>query len=188
MKRIYYYIVGTIILFATVIFSNSVGATSGANKRMEKLEVKARDLFVTLSERYTKIEELHDNLSALDETATALVNNIEERITNFNDTKLLSQTVWPALQDAKYIDENFMTLILYLKDNKDTFGSTLPSSFYTEFDAITSVLLPKINAYNSVTADYNTHIDLFPNRLYLKGRNPYIIFDLALYPENLPLF
>ena len=57
--------------------------------------------------------------------------------------------MWPALQDAKYIDENFMTLILYLKDNKDTFGSTLPSSFYTEFDAITSVLLPKINAYNS---------------------------------------
>jgi len=188
MKRIYYYVVGTIILFAMAIFSSSVGAIKGANKRVDVIEIKARDLFVTLNTRYEKIEELNDNLSSLDETATNLVNNIEARITSFKATSRLSQTVYQALNDAIYIDENFMTLITYLIEHNDSFGSTMPSSFYTEFDAITAILLPKINDYNMVTTDYNTHIDLFPNSIYLQGRAPYLLFDLAFYPANLRLF
>ena len=53
MKRLYYYITGTVILFGMVIFSTSVGAICGSNKRIKATNAKARELFVTLTARYT---------------------------------------------------------------------------------------------------------------------------------------
>ncbi|OQA78715.1 MAG: hypothetical protein BWY30_00512 [Tenericutes bacterium ADurb.Bin239] len=187
MKRLYYYITGTVILFGMVIFSTSVGAICGSNKRIKATNAKARELFVTLTARYTKVSEFNNSLEGLDVTATELVTTINNDIVRFEFSKNLVQTVHSGLKHSINIDTNFLILVNYLKDSATAYTNlTLPADFYIEFDALTPTIHTQIAAYNQSATDFNHHLTVFPNSLYVGQRGPFMLLGIENYPLNLP--
>lgn len=185
MKRLHYYIVGTIVIFALTVFATAFGAMNGAKELENAVKLAANESFVALNARYEKVTEFNELVGEVDETANELISDINARILSFNNNMHFPKTFNPALEDAFFIDENFNELVSYLKANHESTLNAVPESFTLEFDNVTVALIPHLTNYNAATSDFNKYITLFPNSLYLGKYAAHNLFDLTLYPLNL---
>lgn len=76
-----------------------------------------------------------------------------------------------------------------MEDNPASYQTVnLYGGFMGEFAASTNAVTYAINEYNDIVAVYNTHIEIFPNIIFLTNKTPFATWTPPNYDTELPTF
>ena len=188
MKRLHYYIIGTVALLAAVTTSTWIGAVNGEVRKKQNVIEATGNVHIKLSGRYEKVVAFIDAIEDANATVTNYLTIITDARTAFADA-IGSSDLEGANEAAEIIDAAFIDLVSYMEDNPDSYNTVdLYSGFMAEFSALTNAVIFAVTTYNSEVNKYNTHISIFLNMLFLGGKTPYTTWAVTNYNTTLPTF
>lgn len=188
MKKIILLVSGAVAVVALIISMMWISAYNGAVTREAEIVEKQGNVHAALSARYEKVGALIDAIEGANATVLGYLETIADARTAFaNALAAGSQAAADAAADT--IDATFITLLSYMEDNPDSYNTVnLYSGFAAEFSASTNLVTGSIILFNVAVTNYNTHVQTFPNNIFLGGRALYSPYELTNYNVPLPTF
>ena len=188
MRIVYYYIIGAIALVSIAIGGTWIGAANGEVEKNNNVVEATGSVHARLINRYEKIDAFVDAIESANEAVLSFLGVIRDArlayaaaiAANNNDL---------AREEADIIDTTFVNLVALLEDNPATYQTVnLYADFMGEFSASTNAVTYAIESFNQKVNLYNTHIQTFPNLIFLSKKTPYKIWSLDNYNATLPTF
>lgn len=188
MKTVYYYVIGAVALLLATVGGVWIGAANGEVRRNEDVLTATGDVHASLGNRFEKIATFIDLIESADATVLGYLQTITDARTAFANA--ISAKDNEAIQgEAETIDATFVTLIALMEDNPASYNTVaLYGGFMGEFSASTNAVTYAINDFNTKVNAYNTHIQIFPNVIFLSGKIPYVTWPVPNYNATLPTF
>lgn len=188
MKRVYYYVIGAVALLGVTIGATWIGAVNGEVRRNQAVSEATGNVYAQYSGRYEKMGAVIDAIQSAD----AMILNALQLITD-------ARTAFAAALDAgidgdpneqaQIVESTITSLVVLLEDNPNSYQTTnLYAAAIAEFSASTNSVTFSITSYNSAVTAYNTHIQVFPNMLFLGSKTPFTTWVVPTYSTTLPTF
>jgi len=188
LKRIILIASAVFAVFAIVTAGFWIGAYNGAVTREAEVVEARGNVHTALQGRYDKVGTLIDAIESANATILGYLETITSARTAFA-TAIGNSNSAAADQAAQLVDGTFLTLVAYMEDNPDSYNTvSLYSGFMAEFSASTNLVTGTIMVYNEAVTAYNTHIQTFPNNIFVGRRAPYSSYELTNYSTSLPTF
>lgn len=165
-----------------------INAYNGAVIREAEVVEARGNVHATLEGRYDKVDVLIDAIKDANETVQGYLDTIAAARTAFA-TAIQNGNAAAADEAAALVDGTFVTLVAYMEDNPDSYNTVgLYAGFMDEFSASTNLVTGSIMVYNEAVTSYNTHVQTFPNNIFVGGRVLYAPYELTNYNVELPTF
>lgn len=188
MRKVYYYIFGAIFLISAVIGGTWISAANGEVRNNNNVINATGTVHSWLSNRYEKMDFFIDAIENANDTILSFLQTIRDARIAYAQA-IEAQNNDRARDEADIIDETFITLIAVMEDNPDSYQTVgLYHNFMGEFSATTNAVTEAIRQFNGYVNVYNTHIQIFPNLIFLAKKEPYKIWPLDNYLRSLPTF
>lgn len=188
MKKILIIVAGVVTTIFIVIGALWMSAFNGAVRLDAAVAEKRGNVHASLSARYEKVVVFVDAIESANATVQAYLDTIMDARTAFA-TAIDNSNDLAADEAATTLDGTFVTLVAYMEDNPDSYNTvSLYSGYMGEFSASTNAVRFDIGEYNGAVRNYNTHIQTFPNNMFVGGREPLTEYSLANYNATLPTF
>jgi len=188
MKKILLIVGGVLTTVFLVIGALWISAFNGAIRKDNAVSEKRANIHASLSARYEKVVVFVDAIESANETILTYLETIMDARTAFADAIDSSNNV-AADSAATTIDGTFVTLVAYMEDNPDSYNTvSLYSGYMAEFAASTNKVRFDIGEFNAAARSYNTHIQTFPNNIFVGTRQTISEYSLTNYNATLPSF
>lgn len=188
MKKVYYYIIGAVSLLGVTIGGVWIGAANGeVRKRNDVIEATGA-VHNGLDKRFEVVFAFIDMIESANATVQGYLDTIAGARTAFADA--ISTNNSALIQsEAAAIDATFVNLVALMEDNPASYNTVnLYAGFMGEFSAKTNAVNFAIDEFNRKVNLYNTHIEIFPNIIFLSGKTTYTSWPVANYNATLPTF
>lgn len=188
MKRLYYYIIGAVALVGVTVSASWIGAVNGEVRKNQEVVEATGNVHASLSGRYEKMTLFIDTIETANAAISDFLGIIRDARTAFA-AAIAGGNNLEAQEQSEVVDATFISLLAFMEDNPGEYNTVgLFSQHLAEVSASTNVVTNRISAYNSKATAYNTHIQIFPNMIFLGGKTPYAIWALTNYNATLPTF
>jgi LemA protein len=188
MKKVFIIAAGILTTIFIVIGALWISAFNGAVRNEAAVNEKRGNVHASLSARYEKVVVFVDAIESANATILSYLDTIMDAREAFADA-LDSRDEGAADEAATTLDGTFVTLVAYMEDNPDSYNTVnLYSGYMGEFSASTNAVRFDIGEYNEAVKVYNTHIQIFPNNLFVGGREVLSEYSLSNYNATLPTF
>ena len=188
MKKILIIVAGSLTTVFVIIGALWIAAFNGAVRKDAVVSEARGNVHASLSARYEKVVVFIDAIEDANATVLTYLETIMDARTAFADA--LDNNNNAAADDAATtLDGTFVTLVAYMEDNPESYNTVgLYSGYLGEFSASTNKVRFDIGEYNAAVRIYNTHIQTFPNNLFVAGRVALTEYSLSNYTATLPSF
>lgn len=188
MRKVYYYIIGAIALVSIVIGGTWIGAANGEVQKNNNVVEATGLVHARLSNRYEKIGAFINAIESANEAVVSFLETIRDARVAYADAIAANNNA-AARSEADIIDTTFVNLVALMEANPETYQTVnLYAGFMSEFSASTNAVTYAIETFNEKVNVYNTHIQTFPNLIFLSKKVPYVIWSLENFRLELPTF
>lgn len=188
MKRIHYYITGVVVLILVLVSSTWIGAVNGEVRKRNDVLESTGNVHAKLSGRYEKVGAFIDAIEDANANVLTFLETIEDARTAFANA-ISAKDIDTANSAATTLDLTFTNLLAYMEDNPESYSTvSLYSGYTAEFSASTNAVTYAITEYNKKVNAYNTHIEVFPNIIYVGNKTRLEVWNLSYYNASLPTF
>ncbi|MFA5542514.1 MAG: LemA family protein [Bacilli bacterium] len=177
-----------VVVLLLIVGISWISAFNGEVSRNNDVVEYRGNVYAALSARYEKVGAFIDAIEGANATVTGYLTIISEARQAFANA-IASGNIAAANEAISDIDGTFVTLLSYMEDNPESYNTVnLYSGFLGEFSASTNVVTTQIGEYNKKVNTYNTHIQRFPNNLFVGNKEKYESYNLENYNSPLPTF
>lgn len=179
----------TIFIVLLLIISISwVSAYNGEVTKNNDVIENRGNVYAALSARYEKVGAFIDAIEGANVTVSGYLTIISDARQTFANA-IASGDMTAADAAIEQIDGTFITLLSYMEDNPESYNTvSLYSGYMAEFSASTNMVTTTIGEYNKKVNTYNTHIQRFPNNIFVGSKDIYQSYNLENYNLTLPTF
>ena len=171
-----------------MVGSTWISAYNGAIKKEAIVNEDLGNVHASLTGRYEKVATFIDAIQDANATIQGYLDTIAQAREAFADA-ISNNNNDAAYDSSATIDQTFVTLVSYMEDNPDSYNTvSLYIGYLDEFTASTNRVINDIGTYNEAVKEYNTHIQIFPNVIFVGSREKYTQYSTANYNATLPTF
>lgn len=188
MKKVLIILSVIVVLLGALIASIWYRSYNGEIEMNNQIENVRGDVHAAMGARYEKVTAFIDAIQGANATVNGYLGIIRDARTAFANA-ISTENFAAADEAGGLIDSTFVNLLSYMEDNPSSYNTVnLYSGFMGEFSASTNTVLNEIRTYNASVRDYNTHIQRFPNKIFLSGKVAKAQYDVPNYNAELPTF
>lgn len=176
-----------VVALTSTVAGTWISAVNGEIQKEQTVYEAEGNVHVSLSGRYEKVDVFIDAINDANSAMQTIIDSITDARAAFA-AAIASNNQAKASEAAENVDSLFVDLVVMMEDNPESYSTIgLYATFMAEFDASTNSVIHQVTVFNNKVRDYNTHIQIFPNFIFLNGKTPFEAWPVV-YSTTLPSF